>query len=137
MRSPDQARRDFVREWLSKAETDLAATRALVDATLDDYAPAAFHAQQAAEKMLKAWMVRHQIEIPRSHDLGKLVHIIAERDREFANDLQDLDDLTAYAVEYRYPGDFSPVSLSEARDILALTEKSVRLILESLSDYLR
>jgi hypothetical protein len=40
MRSPDQARRDFVREWLSKAETDLAATRALVGATLDVPPPA-------------------------------------------------------------------------------------------------
>ena len=137
MRSPDQTRRDFVREWLSKAETDMAATRALLEASLDDYAPAAFHAQQAAEKMLKAWMVRHQIEIPRTHDLGKLVHIIAEHDRELAHVLQDLDDLTAYAVEYRYPGSFSQVSLSEAGDVLALAEKSVRLILESLSDYLR
>lgn len=62
MRTADQVRWDFVQEWLRKAESDIAAARILVAEKLDDYQVAAFHAQQAVEKLIKAYLVRHQVE---------------------------------------------------------------------------
>jgi HEPN domain-containing protein len=60
MRSREEVIRDFVDEWLSKAEADLIAAGVLAAAETHDYFTCAFHCQQAAEKFLKAYAVRHQ-----------------------------------------------------------------------------
>ena len=67
MRTPEQVKRDFVQQWLSKADKDLQAAGVLLRAQLDDYESVGFHAQQAAEKYIKAFLVRHQIEFPKTH----------------------------------------------------------------------
>jgi HEPN domain-containing protein len=60
-----------------------------------------FHAQQSAEKMLKAWLACEGVTYPRTHDLMDLIH---ELDDIGANiDLLDeLVDLNPFAVQYRY-----------------------------------
>lgn len=60
-----------------------------------------FHAQQAAEKCLKAWIASLGKKYPRSHDLMALVGelMIAGED---TSDLDNLVDLNPFAVEYRY-----------------------------------
>lgn len=136
MRDPADAKRDFVRDWIAKAENDLAAARALVVATLDDYGPAAFHAQQAAEKYLKAWLVHHQVEIPRTHDLGRLVHMISSQDEGLSRALEPVDQLTPFAVEYRYPGNYEPVSASDASKALEIAQSAARQLRAVLADYL-
>lgn len=64
---------------------------------------ACFHAQQAAEKHLKALLVRQMIRPPRTHDLSRLC--TAVRSTGYA--LPDVDDecrlLDPFAVDVRYP----------------------------------
>jgi len=43
----------------------------------EDYENVGFHAQQAAEKFIKAFLVRHQIEFPKTHDIGLLRQLVA------------------------------------------------------------
>lgn len=73
MRSHEQVIWDFVEQWLKKAESDLKSARILQDADVDDYFPSAFHSQQAAEKFLKAYLVRHLIEFRKTHDLDEFL----------------------------------------------------------------
>ena len=73
MRTHGQVLWDFVQEWLKKAEDDLRAADLLLDAQFDNYETAAFHAQQAAEKFIKAYLVRLQVEIPKTHEIGNLL----------------------------------------------------------------
>jgi HEPN domain-containing protein len=58
------------RRWLAKAEEDLAAARLLLAGQLSD--PAAFHAQQALEKALKALAVAAGRDFRHTHDLETL-----------------------------------------------------------------
>ena len=52
MRSREEVIRDFVQQWLHKAEGDLAAAEVLLASEADDYFPCGFHCQQVAEKFL-------------------------------------------------------------------------------------
>jgi HEPN domain-containing protein len=65
----------------------------------------AFHCQQAAEKYLKAVLVRYQIEFPKTHDLIKLLEKVAAAGRSLADSLRFANVLTPYGVEVRYPSD--------------------------------
>jgi HEPN domain-containing protein len=65
MRTPEQGRWDFVQQWLDKAHRDLRAAALLLRDDVQDYENTGFHAQQAAEKFLKAFLVCYQIEFRR------------------------------------------------------------------------
>ena len=66
MKPPEEVKREFVRQWLRKGLADLAAARHLLSGGADLLYGAAFHAQQAAEKFLKAALVWHQVEFPQN-----------------------------------------------------------------------
>ena len=57
-------------EWLAIAEEDRAVAQLAADASR--WNATCFHAQQAAEKYLKAVFERQHLTVPRSHDLEYL-----------------------------------------------------------------
>jgi HEPN domain-containing protein len=61
--------------WLDKASEDLAAGDLILKGTIPSYGTVSFHAQQAAEKALKALLIRHQIEFGRTHNLTELLRL--------------------------------------------------------------
>lgn len=78
MKRPEEVRLEFTREWVQKAESDFKAAGLLLKAGDDYLFRVAFHAQQAAEKYLKAFLVWHQIEFPKTHDIGKLITLATD-----------------------------------------------------------
>ena len=64
-RTPDQVKWDRVQQWLAKSREDLEAARALLDALSETYDTVGFHAQQAAEKLLKPFLISYDIGFPR------------------------------------------------------------------------
>ena len=122
MRHPEQVVADFVQQWLKKANLDLQAARLLCAGELDDYFVSGFHAQQAVEKYIKAFLVRHQIEFPKTHDIGRLRQLVARRDATLAERLERADVLTPYGVDMRYPEEFEVVSQRRAEQAVALAE---------------
>ncbi len=73
-----------------------------------------FHAQQCVEKYLKALLVFHSANFPKTHNIRTLVALTPGRFR-LAIPLETQDRLTEYATVTRYPGDYEPISPSEAR----------------------
>jgi HEPN domain-containing protein len=69
MKPPEDALRSLVRQWLEKAARDLDAAERLSTEGGRLREIVAFHCQQAAEKYLKALLVRNQIEFPKTHDI--------------------------------------------------------------------
>jgi len=63
---------------------------------------AAFHAQQAAEKALKAVLVLRGLESRRTHDLEELASRLEGQGLALPVTQADLTLLTPYAVEFRY-----------------------------------
>ena len=100
-------RRD-VRDWVVKAEEDYEAARTLVRKRKPNLSNAVcFHAQQCAEKCLKAFLVRHRAAFPKTHDLLDLLDLAKRIDPTLELLMPDLMHLEPYAVEFRYPGEFA------------------------------
>jgi len=113
MRPPEEVKKEIVRQWLAKAEQDMKAGEALLAAEPPFLYPACFHAQQAAEKYLKALLTWHQIEFPKTHAIEQLLDLVKEADAEIASSLRDAVVLTPYSVDIRYPGDQPEPNLEE------------------------
>lgn len=110
-------------EWVEKAEGDFAtAQRELRARKAPNYDAACFHAQQMAEKYLKAYLQAHSIAPPRTHDLVELLVLCLPVNPAFDLLEPDLKSLNAYAVQFRYPG--QSADKNDARNAL----KSARLI---------
>jgi HEPN domain-containing protein len=92
-------------EWVEKAEGDwITAQRELRARNRPNYDAVCFHAQQAVEKYLKAFLQESGKDIPRIHNLIELVALCLEVDPTFAVLEPDLRGLDGYAVHTRYPG---------------------------------
>ncbi|MCY3023289.1 MAG: HEPN domain-containing protein [Planctomycetota bacterium] len=98
---------DLARGWLRKAASDLAGGRRITGGR-GAYDTACFHAQQAAEKSLKAVLAYYGAPIAHTHNLGRLAEEARVVAPALALDIPALDDLTPYAVELRYDTEFWP-----------------------------
>ncbi|MCD4819676.1 MAG: HEPN domain-containing protein [Candidatus Cloacimonetes bacterium] len=61
-----------------------------------------FHAQQAAEKMLKTVLTFEGIEFPFTHRLSDLLDLLKDNKILFPDSFEELRFLTPFAVEFRY-----------------------------------
>lgn len=96
---------DEARRLLAKAaEDEYVLDRLLGDAAAPE-AVVGFHAQQAAEKLLKAALFLSSLVPPRTHNLAALVDLAASSGLKLPPECEMLRWLTPYAVLYRYEGD--------------------------------
>jgi len=114
MKPPEEVKRELVHQWLAKAEGDWRVCHRLSGDPEPHTEAVAFHAQQAVEKYLKALLTWRQVEFPKTHDIKRLLELIGSCDSGLAESLSNTIDLTAYAVEYRYPGEYPPVTMDDA-----------------------
>jgi HEPN domain-containing protein len=105
MQPPDKALRSLVAQWTAKAEQDFEAAVHLLEEGARFADTIGFLSQQSVEKYLKAFLIFRGIEFPRTHDIHKLLQLVATADAEMAASLADTDLLTPFGVEVRYPGD--------------------------------
>lgn len=108
-------------DWLSRAEGDLALARApLPEGAF--YEDLCFHAQQAAEKALKAVYQHLGKRFRYTHDLDELVAGLQNEGVTVPTEVADAAILTSYAWEARYPGLSEPVSVEEYHEALRQAE---------------
>lgn len=94
-----------VREWVAKADGDYRSALRELRARKDpNYDSACFHAQQCAEKYLKARLLAAEIAFPRIHDLAVLLNLLSPVHPDWESLKADAHKLTEYAVFFRYPG---------------------------------
>lgn len=111
--------------WVAKAEEDFDTARyALRRKKLSAYV-ICFHAQQCAEKYLKAMLVERQHDFPKTHDLRRLYELCNSAGVFVATDVESLDRLSSYSVRVRYPGD--DPNPDEVRDAMETTKRVRRL----------
>ena len=93
------------REWVGKAEEDfLAAIDLARRRTKPLWSSVCFHAQQCAEKYLKARLAEAGLPVTKTHDLETLLDLLIPLEPAWASLRTALQDLTDYAVDFRYPG---------------------------------
>jgi HEPN domain-containing protein len=92
-------------EWVEKAEGDFTSSNRELRARIaPNYDASCFHAQQAAEKYLKAFLQENNQVIPRTHILADLLALSLKIDPTFQTIQSDLNILEGYAIQFRYPG---------------------------------
>jgi HEPN domain-containing protein len=94
--------REEAQRMLAVAEADFKALRNMLDADIFEDSVFGFHAQQAAEKSLKAWLSLRRIVYPKTHDLRILMNLLQIEAQEDCGPFAELVDLTDFAVQFRY-----------------------------------
>lgn len=93
-----------VKQWLEHAEEDLRlAKHAFRLSSSCPYKLIAFHAQQCAEKYLKAFLALKKVDFPYTHNISLLLEMSSGH-AAWVKDLHEAEILTDYAVTARYPG---------------------------------
>jgi HEPN domain-containing protein len=96
--------------WLAHAKSDLRITQICRSDSGVLPNQTVFHAQQAAEKAIKAVLLEHKILFPRTHDLGELIVLIQQHAITWPFAPDQVEALSPFAVETRYPNDTDPLS---------------------------
>ena len=111
-------------DWLKRAQSSLALAKVPrpKDALWEDLC---YYAQQAAEKALKAVLVKRKIPFRFVHDLDELINTLEEHGQKLPDQVKKSVVLTGYAVATRYPGNYEPVSRDEWKDAVTLAETVV------------
>lgn len=120
------------RQWAAHAEDDMrVAQHTLTLRPRCPYRLVAYHAQQCAEKYLKAYLVLCGVDFPYTHNIARLLELCSER-ADWESNLTEAEKLTPFAITARYPGSDEPVSEAEARqavDIAGRVRDEIRTAL--------
>ena len=110
-------------DWLRYARSDLELARVVrPDEVL--FEGLCFHAQQAAEKALKAVLIAKGVPPPKTHNIRTLLDLLSQ-EVIAPQEIEDAASLTDYAVTSRYPGDFESVDEEEYKETVRLAENVV------------
>ena len=102
---------DDPREWLNRARSDLLMAKTRREGIyLEDLC---FHAQQAAEKAIKALLIKHSVKFPYVHDLVELLTLLEKAGHKIPKPVRQAGRLTRFAVFTRYPGMAQAISEEE------------------------
>ncbi len=112
-------------EWLKHAKSDLNLAKLGMGDKNILHEQVCFHAQQAAEKALKALLLFNKIDFPLTHDLEELVDILTASKINIPAIISDVGTLTPYAVEIRYPGLWGEITGKDVDDAINLSEQIV------------
>jgi HEPN domain-containing protein len=104
--------------WLQRARSDLQLGRAALRAQGVMPEDVCFHAQQCAEKALKALLLHMKIGFPKTHAIEVLLDLLKAQGVGIPNGVDEAFELSEYAVQTRYPGEWEPVTQSEAHHAL-------------------
>jgi len=124
--------RDLALEWLQRAEHDLRVAQYLQTMPDVPVESLGFHAQQCAEKALKGYLTLHQVPFQRRHDLNYLIDLCLPFDGDFAQFRADADELTPYAIEFRYPDALAFISPDHVQTTIEIAERIYVFVLARL-----
>lgn len=117
-------------DWLRHAKSDLDLSFVdKPDSVL--WESLCFHAQQAAEKSLKALLLFLNREFPRTHNIRTLLDLIAI-DLNIPDEIDDAAILSDYAVTIRYPGEYNAVDEIEYIEAIRIAKRVYHWVEEIL-----
>ncbi len=129
---------NIVRNWIEKAEIDIKTAEILLENKNAPTEAICFHAQQAVEKLLKAYLTFVDIKAGKTHDIATLIELCLENDRDFEKlEREKLEEFTFYAVEIRYPDTIYTPSWKEAKESLEIVKVLKTFIFEKLKECLK
>lgn len=124
MKVPNEQVLHKVKQWLIHGDEDLrlAVHAMTLQGEEPPYRPIAYHAQQCAEKYLKAFLVYCVVDFPYTHNISILLELCGEH-ADWPVELQDSEQLTLYSITTRYPGEDEQISEAEAKQAIELAQQ--------------
>jgi HEPN domain-containing protein len=125
MKTPSEEIRRRVAEWLAYADEDLRFARGgmnLADAEDPPGRLVAYHAQQCAEKYLKAYLLCREVDFPYTHNISTLLELCADY-ADWPAGLREAEEPTEYAITTRHPGESTEVTARDAERAIELAER--------------
>jgi HEPN domain-containing protein len=135
--SPDAARLEDTRAWLSKAQTDVRCARVSRGADPPILEDALFHCQQACEKALKALLAWHDVPFRKTHSLEEVGEQCLRIDPSLRAFVDAAVPLTEFAWAYRYPGEPEEPEAGSVDQAIDTTVALVEAIMDRLPAELR
>lgn len=134
MTAPSEDIIEKVHQWVAFGDEDMSVAQHTLG-MVDDcpYRLVAYHAQQCAEKYLKAYLVFRGIDFPFTHNIARLLELCSEQP-DWGEQLKDAEELTPFAITARYPGEDEPITRSESQraiKIAACVRETVRAALDA------
>jgi len=116
--------------WLDRAKSSYEFSKNAVYGVF--YEDLCYQIQQAVEKAFKGLLIYYDIEPEFTHNIGILLNKLEER-IEIPENIKEATDLTKYAVQTRYPGEYDDItkreyerSLKIAKDCLDWAENKIK-----------
>lgn len=110
-----------VKKWIKYAEEDLKlAKHSLSLESGCPYRLTAYHAQQCAEKYLKALLVYHKRDFPYTHSITRLIEVCSGIIN--ADEFEAAETLTPFAITTRYPGEDEEVTKEEGIEAIRIAD---------------
>ena len=118
--------------WLAKAANDMLNIENNVAADNIPWDTVYFHAQQAAEKTIKAYLAYHSLPITRTHDLVALLSKATEIESSLKQLTGVCQRLNYYAVSSRYPDDLYEPDEKEGKEMVIISQEIQETVKEFL-----
>jgi HEPN domain-containing protein len=120
---PEQAQPGSAQEWLRYAASDLelAKMAGVSNVMIESLC---YHAQQCAEKAMKAVLVSYHVPVQKTHNIGLLLDLLSGH-VAVPKEIEEAAILTDYAVMCRYPGDTEPITLAEYEQAVHLADATL------------
>lgn len=100
----------LIARWLKFAEEDLIIANDIFIGNHPIYRSVCFQCQQSVEKYLKAYLIKLDVKIVKTHDIEHLLNMLAGYDSGVDKFQTLTNHFTNYAVTYRYPDDFEDIA---------------------------
>ncbi len=125
---------DVVKNWVIKAINDYKTAEKLINLPENEIITdtLCFHCQQFVEKLLKAYLILHNKEFKKVHDMEYLVKLCTDisKDFEWLNEAAKI--LSIYSVEIRYPDGFYIPTIKEAENCFELIQRVKSFLMPKL-----
>jgi len=112
--------------WLDRAKSSLAISKNKPDEAIF-WEDLCFQAQQAVEKAIKGLLIFYKVEPEKTHNLVLLIKELAKH-ITVPDEINEAVILNDYAVQTRYPGDYTPVNEDEYNEAIKVAENCVNWI---------
>ena len=120
--------------WLDRAKSNLKISKTKMDKDIF-YEDLCFQAQQAAEKAIKCLLIFCNVEPEKTHNLVTLIKELSKY-TDVPEEINEIAILNDYAVQTRYPGDYTPINEDEYNNAIIITEKCIKWVEKKIKEVL-
>jgi HEPN domain-containing protein len=123
---------DHARLLVQMAHRDLRALGGMLSEEVFSEEVFGFHAQQAVEKATKASLSALHVRYPITHDLPRLFETVRSAGESIPAEFIPLEDLTEFAVQYRYEPLQAAEPPTDRRRVLDLVRRFLEHVEKSI-----